>query len=192
VDEMSQEHVEKLGVERSLETIRSAAILILVLDATRPETYKESLQSVESFNNEHILFIINKIDLVYNKDVTLKEFMNTIYNTFVILSKSNTSVLPVSAAKNTGIEDIKKTLVARIRPELDRNAIILTNLRHYQELRSAGEALERVREGLDYGLSTDLLTPDLRQALHHMGSITGEITPDDILGEIFGRFCIGK
>lgn len=79
-----------------------------------------------------------------------------------------------------------------IRPNLDRNAIILTNLRHYQELCAAGEALKRVSEGLDSGLSTDLLTPDLRQALHHIGSITGEITPDDILGEIFGRFCIGK
>ena len=79
-----------------------------------------------------------------------------------------------------------------IRPELDRNTVMLTNLRHYQELRSAGEALEHVREGLDAGLSGDLLTPDLRQALHHVGSITGEITPDDILGEIFGRFCIGK
>ena len=80
-------------------------------------------------------------------------------NTFVTSSKSNTSVLPVSAAKNIGIEDIKNTLVAKIRPDLDRNAIILTNLRHYQELRAAGEALQRVREGLDARLSTDLLTP---------------------------------
>lgn len=192
VDEMSQEHIEKLGVKRSLETIRSAAVLMLVLDASRPETYTESLQSVASFNNEHILFIINKIDLVCNIDVILAGFMNTLCNTFVTSSKSNTSVLPVSAAKNIGIEDIKNTLVAKIRPDLDRNAIILTNLRHYQELRAAGEALQRVREGLDARLSTDLLTPDLRQALHHIGSITGEITPDDILGEIFGRFCIGK
>ncbi len=192
VDEMSQEHVEKLGVKRSLETIRSAAVLMLVLDASRPETYTESLQSVAVFKNEHILFIINKIDLVCNIDVTLAGFMNTLCNTYVTLCKSNAVIIPVSASKGVGIEDIKDTLVAKIRPDLDRNAIILTNLRHYQELRAAGEALQRVREGLDARLSTDLLTPDLRQALHHIGSITGEITPDDILGEIFGRFCIGK
>jgi len=192
VNELSQEHIEKLGVKRSMETIRSAAVLMLVIDASRPETYSESLQSVAEFNNEHILYIINKIDLVYNKDVTLEEFMNTLCNTSVTLNKSNTYVLPVSAANNVGIEDVKKILGAMIRPELDRNTVMLTNLRHYQELRSAGEALEHVREGLDAGLSGDLLTPDLRQALHHVGSITGEITPDDILGEIFGRFCIGK
>jgi tRNA modification GTPase len=100
--------------------------------------------------------------------------------------------LPVSAANNAGIEEIKDALVGMIRPVLDENAVMLTNLRHYQELSAAGEALKRVREGLDAGLSSDLLTPDLRQALHHVGSIVGEITPDDILGEIFGRFCIGK
>ena len=102
------------------------------------------------------------------------------------------TVLPVSASNNAGIEEIKKALVGMIRPVLDENAVMLTNLRHYQELSAAGEALKRVREGLDAGLSSDLLTPDLRQALHHVGSIVGEITPDDILGEIFGRFCIGK
>jgi tRNA modification GTPase len=226
VDELSQEHIEKLGVKRSLETIRSAAVLMLVLDASRPGTYMESLQqagvssstqpgiplstqpegrpSVKALNKEHILFIINKIDLVDNKNVALEHFMNTLRNISVTDSLDlnvgeglegadrSYSILPVSAANNTGIEDIKQALVGMIRPVLDKNAVMLTNLRHYQELSAAREALERVREGLDAGLSGDLLTPDLRHALHHVGSIVGEITPDDILGEIFGRFCIGK
>jgi tRNA modification GTPase len=251
VDELSQEHVEKLGVKRSLETIRSASVLMLVLDASRPETYMESLQSGlvndlsgnvhpltqsgeptstqpegqqsgKLFNKEHIIFVINKIDLVDNKDVALEHFMNTLRNYTVtnnlhslsgkVYEDSDAyipvdnakcadnaafrsevfSVLPISAATNSGIEDVKNALVGMIRPVLDRNTVMLTNVRHYQELRSAQEALQRVREGLDTGLSGDLLTPDLRQALHHIGSIVGEITPDDILGEIFGRFCIGK
>jgi len=251
VDELSQEHVEKLGVKRSLETIRSASVLMLVLDASRPETYMESLQSGlvndlsgnvhpltqsgeptstqpegqqsgKLFNKEHIIFVINKIDLVDNKDVALEHFMNTLRNYTVtnnlhslsgkVYEDSDAyipvdnakcadnaafrsevfSVLPISAATNSGIEDVKNALVGMIRPVLDRNTVMLTNVRHYQELRSAQEALQRVREGLDTGLSGDLLTPDLRQALHHVGSIVGEITPDDILGEIFGRFCIGK
>ena len=83
VDEMSQEHIEKLGVARSLETIRSAAVLMLVLDASRPETYLESLQSVGNHLKERILFIFNKTDLVDNKDVALKHFMNTLRNYFV-------------------------------------------------------------------------------------------------------------
>lgn len=235
VDELSQEHIEKLGVERSMETIRTASVLMLVLDASRPETYMESLQSglVNDLSGKlHILFIINKIDLVDNKGVALGRFMNTLRNYAVInnlysllgdvFEDSNAynpvddakcadnaagstkagknaafrsegfSVLPISAATNSGIEDVMQALVGMIRPVLDRNAVMLTNLRHYQELSAAGEALHRVREGLDAGLSGDLLTPDLRQALHHVGSIVGEITPDDILGEIFGRFCIGK
>ncbi|HRW94522.1 MAG TPA: tRNA uridine-5-carboxymethylaminomethyl(34) synthesis GTPase MnmE [Bacteroidales bacterium] len=251
VDELSQEHIEKLGVKRSLETIRSASVLMLVLDASRPETYMESLQSAlvhdmsgkvhpqtqlgepsstqpegqqsgKIFNKEHIVFVINKIDLVDNKDVALEDFMNTLRNYAVTNGLSSFvdkgfgdsgaynpvddakcadhaafrsegfSVLPISAATNSGIEDVKNALVGMIRPVLDRNTVMLTNVRHYQELRSAREALERLREGLEAGLSGDLLTPDLRQALHHVGSIVGEITPDDILGEIFGRFCIGK
>ena len=225
VDEMSQEHIEKLGVARSLETIRSASVLMLVLDASRPETYLESLQSAlvddlsgkeypltqpganlgslptsEKFKKEHILFLINKIDLVDNKDVALEHFMNTLRNYFVTDNSDlfvgevfeGFGILPVSAANNSGIEDVKNALVGMIRPVLDENAVMLTNLRHYQELSAAGEALKRVCDGLDAGLSSDLLTPDLRQALHHVGSIVGEITPDDILGEIFGRFCIGK
>jgi tRNA modification GTPase len=200
VDEMSQEHIEKLGVARSLETIRSAAVLMLVLDASRPETYLVSLPTSEKFKKEHILFLINKIDLVDNKDVALEHFMNTLRNYFVTDNSDlfvgevfeGFGILPVSAANNSGIEDVKNALVGMIRPVLDENAVMLTNLRHYQELSAAGEALKRVREGLDAGLSGDLLTPDLRQALHHVGSIVGEITPDDILGEIFGRFCIGK
>ena len=225
VDEMSQEHIEKLGVARSLETIRSAAVLMLVLDASRPETYLESLQSAlvddlsgkeypltqpganlgslptsEKFKKEHILFLINKIDLVDNKDVALEHFMNTLRNYFVTDNSDlfvgevfeGFGILPVSAANNSGIEDVKNALVGMIRPVLDENTVMLTNLRHYQELSAAGEALKRVCDGLDAGLSSDLLTPDLRQALHHVGSIVGEITPDDILGEIFGRFCIGK
>lgn len=216
VDEQSQEHIEKLGVARSLETIRAATVLMLVVDATRPETYSESLQTIfkdlsgnkhplieKETNLEsqrslgeckkgHILFIINKIDLVNNKDVVLKHFINTLRNYFVINDLDLIKVLSVSAAKNIGVEDVKQALIGMIRPVLDNNAIMLTNLRHYQELTAAQEALERVREGLDACLSNDLLTPDLRQALHHVGSIVGEITPDDILGEIFGRFCIGK
>ena len=90
------------------------------------------------------------------------------------------------------MEAEKKDLVERIRPVLDAHSVTLTNVRHYQELQAAGLALERVRAGLDDSLSTDFLTPDLRAALHHIGSLVGAISSDEVLGAIFSRFCIGK
>jgi tRNA modification GTPase len=98
----------------------------------------------------------------------------------------------VSAQKKTGIDELKTLLVNLIRPVMDENTTLLTNLRHFQALKKADESLSRVMEGLRAGLSNDLLTPDLREAIYHIGSITGEITPDDVLGNIFSNFCIGK
>ncbi|NLA15467.1 MAG: tRNA uridine-5-carboxymethylaminomethyl(34) synthesis GTPase MnmE [Bacteroidales bacterium] len=196
VDTDSQQYIEKLGVERSLETIRMAPVLLLVLDVSQPETYEQSLQLLKTHRKEHTVLIVNKIDSTSNKDVALDYVSRTLCNMSVTNdSKSLTnklSILPVSARDKTGLEAVKNWLIQEIRPVLDTYSITLTNVRHYQELYTAGQALLRVREGLDASLSTDLLTPDLRIALHHIGSITGEISTEDILGEIFSRFCIGK
>lgn len=196
VDMQSQEYIEKLGVERTLETIRMAPVLLLVLDASRPETYPESLHLLKDYEKEHIIFIINKIDMLCNKDVALYNFKKALNNTFVtnelnsLINKHSTIL--VSARDKTGIDSIKEELVHQIRPVLNEHAVMLTNVRHYQELHAAGQALRRVRIGLDTSLSHDLMTPDLRLALHHIGSIAGAISTEDILGEIFSRFCIGK
>ncbi len=196
VEEHSQEYIEKLGVERSLETIRSAAVLLLVLDATRPETYAESLQLLQEYNDKDVLLLINKIDAVSNKDVTSSNIPQTLSNILVTYDRkdliSTESIFFISASEKTGLEAVKEDLVQRIRPVLDAHSVTLTNVRHYQELRAAGLALERVREGLDASLSNDLLTPDLRVALHHIGSLVGAISSDEVLGAIFSRFCIGK
>jgi tRNA modification GTPase len=72
------------------------------------------------------------------------------------------------------------------------NSVLVTNLRHFEALQNAHSALSRVAEGLETTLPTDLLTQDLREALHHLGTITGTITTDEVLGEIFSNFCIGK
>ncbi|MFY9115801.1 MAG: tRNA uridine-5-carboxymethylaminomethyl(34) synthesis GTPase MnmE [Bacteroidales bacterium] len=192
----SQEYIEKLGVERSLETIRTAPVLLLVMDATRPETYAESLQLLKAYEKEHILLIINKTDVIHNKDVTLNNLESTISNILVTIGLKSllpkVSMLSVSAREKTGLEAVKNDLVQRIRPVLEAHSTTLTNVRHYQELHAAGQALQRVREGLDTSLSNDLLAPDLRLALHHIGSLVGAISSDDILGAIFSRFCIGK
>ena len=97
----SQEYIEKLGVERSLETIRTAPVLLLVMDATRPETYAESLQLLKAYEKEHILLIINKTDVIHNKDVTLNNLESTISNILVTIGLKSllpkVSMLSVSA-----------------------------------------------------------------------------------------------
>ena len=76
--------------------------------------------------------------------------------------------------------------------KIGQDAVLVTNLRHYEALQHANESLAAVRRGLDEGIPTDLVAQDLREALYYLGSITGEITTDEVLGNIFGRFCIGK
>lgn len=77
-------------------------------------------------------------------------------------------------------------------PELDAQSVLVTNVRHYEALLHASESLQAVKVGLETNIPTDLVSQDLRQALHYLGSITGEITTDEVLGTIFSRFCIGK
>jgi tRNA modification GTPase len=99
----------------------------------------------------------------------------------------------VSAKKTLGIEDLKEMLTASVETgRLDSPQHIVTNARHYEALKNVSESLERVLDGFRDGIPTVLVATDVRQAVYHLGLITGRITPDDILGEIFSKFCIGK
>ncbi len=119
-------------------------------------------------------------------DVLNKEPLNR-------LKKSFPSALLISAKSNTGIELLKNHLLGLVNTgALRNNETIVTNTRHYNSLTKALEEIQKVQEGLNAGLSGDLLAVDIRQALFHFGEITGEITSDDLLGNIFANFCIGK
>ena len=99
----------------------------------------------------------------------------------------------VSAKNNEGIEKLKTKLLDFVNTEqLSNNATIVTNLRHYEELQLTLYEINTIIEGLNNGLTGDFLSINIRQALFHLGSITGEVTTDDLLGNIFGKFCIGK
>ncbi len=99
----------------------------------------------------------------------------------------------ISALQETNLDVLKDRLqeVMQLQPPGDRE-VIISNMRHYEALKHAGEATGRVISGLQGGLTSDLVAQDLREAIHYMGEITGEITPDEILGNIFAKFCIGK
>ena len=103
------------------------------------------------------------------------------------------AVLPISAKNGAGIDELKSLLVSTQNINVtDQNNTLVTNLRHYEALLDAQRALDRVEDGLTAGIPTDLVSQDIREAMYHLGSIVGEIDTDEILGNIFSKFCIGK
>jgi tRNA modification GTPase len=132
-----------------------------------------------------IILIVNKSDLITRSVASS-------------LTKELRSLCPfpvifVSARDSTGIDDLKKQLTASVETgRLDDPQYIVTNARHYEALRNVSERLQRVLDGFRDGIPTVLIATDVRQAIYHLGLITGKISPEDILGEIFSKFCIGK
>jgi tRNA modification GTPase len=99
----------------------------------------------------------------------------------------------ISAKDTNDVEELKTTIFDCYSSEsIDANTVLVTNVRHYEALLHAAESLNAVQQGLENGIPTDLVSQDLRDALYHLGSITGEITTNEILETIFSRFCIGK
>jgi tRNA modification GTPase len=102
-------------------------------------------------------------------------------------------LIPISAKTGAGIALLKRELLNQIDSEVQQSAdVVITNARHYEALHACGQALERARKGLQEGLSGELVAFDIREALYQLGLITGEVSTDDLLGNIFSRFCIGK
>lgn len=187
----SSDEVEKIGIERSLRKISEASVVLAVLDATASEEENEAV----------ISDIVNRIDSSFQKLIVLLNKVDDIApNINVILLNNNVSftnnkviTLYVSAKTGFGLELLKKVLVESQKDlTTDFDQTIVTNSRHHEALIKASESLSKVKSSIASGLSSDLLAEDLRHALTHLGAITGEVTPDEVLGEIFGRFCIGK
>ncbi len=181
--------VESIGIKKTFEKINQAQVVILLLDAKELQVFGLKFQvEIEKIKNQFpqkpLLVIINKVDLLAKNEVE------------IIRQKLKTLSLKletISAKEKTGIDELKNTLLSFVNTgALRNNDTIITNSRHYDSLLKAFENIQKVKHGLDSGLSGDLLAIDIRQALYHFGEITGEITNDDLLGNIFANFCIGK
>jgi tRNA modification GTPase len=176
--------IEGIGISRTWEKINEASVILYVFDTT-VSSFREVMDSVAEFkdltgNNSRVLILIgNKTDQLVELPRGFKDFveLETIF---------------VSAKRKENIHLIAESLLKSVRSEGLADNTIITNARHHSELTAALAAVGAVREGLDSGISPDLLTTDIRKALFHLGQITGEITTDEILGNIFGKFCIGK
>ena len=184
----TEETIERIGIDRSLLKLTQADIVLGVIDATASlSEQQQRAQEIASrirFNEQTLLLLLNKMDLV--SDPSRAE-------TMLVLDREIPTI-PLSAKTGQGLEKLKNCLVTVWEKRLKgaEQALLVTNIRHYNALHKAADALELVKAGIASGTPTDLVSQDLRVSLYHLGSILGTITDDEILGRIFERFCIGK
>ena len=185
----TDEAIEKIGIERSYRKIQEATIVIGMLDATKDyestlSAAKEVLSKVD-LEHQQLILCINKVDTLNDQGEALLGLLRQ------DLDDDDILVICLSAKSRFGLSDLYNTL-KHYQPLSYPDATLVTNVRHYEALLHASESLKQVQQGLELNIPTDLISQDLRQALHYLGSITGEITTDEVLGSIFSRFCIGK
>ncbi|MCW1149118.1 tRNA uridine-5-carboxymethylaminomethyl(34) synthesis GTPase MnmE [Flavobacterium lacisediminis] len=182
----TQDHVESIGIQKTFEKIEQAQVVMFLVDST--ELTMESLErlkvEVEKIRNKYpqkaLLTIFNKKDKL--EESLLQNLESQIENSIFI-----------SAKQKVGIEELKNELMSFVNTgALRNNETIVTNTRHYDSLLKALEEIQKVKWGLDSGISSDLMAIDIRSALYFFGEITGEVTNDELLGNIFANFCIGK
>ena len=177
--------VESIGIKKTFEKIEQSQVVVYLFDSLSSILNLQQVKvEIEKIKNKHpqkpLIIIANKIDKL--DDMQLAQ-----------LNTEIPEVLLLSAKSGFGVEQLNNTLLNLINTgALRNNETIITNTRHYDALLKAFEEIQKVKYGLDSGLSGDLLAIDIRQALYHFGEITGEITNDDLLGNIFANFCIGK
>ncbi|MFA5850221.1 MAG: tRNA uridine-5-carboxymethylaminomethyl(34) synthesis GTPase MnmE [Bacteroidales bacterium] len=197
----TKETIEILGIERTFEKIRSASIVVLMLDAGRPEGFEDGIKQLKANideENQKVIVLLNKTDIAANagnkhNSRLIADMVNSIETISAQFGVKILSVIPVSAKNQTGLDKLKDLLTGTQKNlSIGSNTTLVTNLRHYQALQDARTSLLRVVDGISSELPTDLLTQDIREALYHIGEIVGEINSEEILGNIFGKFCIGK
>ncbi len=162
--------VESIGIEKSKQALSKARIALFLYDSPEERQFLET-EFETGREDQQILWIKNKADISKNK---VRE-----------------DDLLISARDNLGISELEDRLF-RLASEKRQGDLVLTNLRHYELLVKTSEALNEVLQGLSMGITGDFLAQDIRMALHHLGELTGTITTDDLLANIFGNFCIGK
>jgi tRNA modification GTPase len=181
--------IENLGIKKTYEKISTASVVLMVADiAEGYARLNDSLKKIRAqFPDEGrtLVLVVNKIDTVNNFTIEETEKM-------LLLNPGENAVF-ISAKTGERIDELKR-LLGRIsgRDRFTSENVIISNIRHYNALSQVTESLVRVKSGLENDLQEDLISIDIRQAIHYLGEITGEITTDEILGNIFKNFCIGK
>ena len=179
----SSDAVERMGIERTWQAIDKANVVLWVVDVTSADTSMIH-DILDRCEGKALIAVLNKTDL--DDDVAARSELNDVL-------PEGIPIVAISAKRDADVEALRDLIVETASlPDVASDAVIVTNARHYQALTRARDAIARAIDGLDSGLSGDLLGQDIRECLHWLGEITGEITTDNILGEIFAHFCIGK
>ena len=185
--------VESIGIKKTFEKIEQAQVVLYLVDGCQLSVVGklenltiEINKTKNQFPQKPIIIVINKKDLI-SEDV-----VSTINKKLTTVNGEPTTIF-ISAKNNLGIDELKNQLLSFVNTgALRNNETIVTNTRHYDSLLKALEEIQKVKFGLQSNLSSDLMAIDIKQALYYFGEITGEVTNDELLGNIFANFCIGK
>lgn len=189
----TQDVVESIGIKKTFEKIEQAQVILYLVDGCQlsvdgklDNLLVEINRTQNQYPQKPILILINKKDLLSDK------LLHTIERKLATNNQQLTTLF-ISAKQNVGVEELKNQLLSFVNTgTLRNNETIVTNTRHYDSLLKALEEIQKVKFGLETGLSSDLMALDIKEALYHFGMITGQVTNDELLGNIFANFCIGK
>jgi tRNA modification GTPase len=185
----TEDLVESIGIKKTFEKIEQAQVVLYLFEGFKFQvsgsTYITEIEKVKNkYPLKPLLVVINKIDLLSEADIA---------DIRLQLQALDVTLETISAKENLGIDSLKNQLMSFVNTgALRNNETIVTNTRHYDSLLKALEEIQKVRFGMDSNLSSDLMAIDIKQALYYFGEITGEVTNDELLGNIFANFCIGK
>ncbi|MGP1500462.1 tRNA uridine-5-carboxymethylaminomethyl(34) synthesis GTPase MnmE [Bergeyella cardium] len=185
--------IEEIGVKKAKEKISTAKILLYLYDEF-DSTAEEVISFIKEIYREDLKVILlhNKIDkLVDREEPTLNSFDAQLKAELVPYYTD--TIMGISARDNINIELLKAELANYVEElKTEENAVVITNQRHYEALQKSFNSVQKVEEAVSMGIQTELLAYELRTALEHLGEISGEFTNDEVLGNIFSKFCIGK
>ncbi len=178
--------IEAMGIERTYKKIEQASIVLWMIDMTTSVKEIESLATliIPKLIDKHVIILFNKADLITEERQLIFKGL---------LPQLEADRLAISAKQHQNTAQLQEMLVkAAAIPTIGEEDVIVTNLRHYEALQKALQAILRAKEGLDIGITHDFLAQDIRECMFYLGEITGQISTDEILGNIFSKFCIGK
>lgn len=186
--------VERMGIERTFDKMAEADIVLWLIDLTVYKAqYDELAEKIGAqVEGKQLVVLLNKTDLVSESTINeAKQYISGQLNNAV----PTPMLLTLSAQSGSGLDQLKQLLAASLstlQAENNSTGTIVSNLRHYEALSAALSATDRVIEGLHQGLSGDFVSQDLRECIYHLSDIVGEVTTDQVLGNIFKHFCVGK
>ncbi|WP_264509680.1 tRNA uridine-5-carboxymethylaminomethyl(34) synthesis GTPase MnmE [Flavobacterium sp. N1719] len=183
------DYVESIGIQKTFEKIEQAQVVLYLFESAKfladGQQYRTEIEKIKNkYPQKQVVVVLNKIDLV--TDQQLQDIQTQ-------LETLDVKRILLSAKKQEGVHELKNELFALVNTgALRKNETIVTNSRHYDALLKALEAIQKVKWGMESQVPSDLVAIDIREALYYFGEITGEVTNDELLGNIFANFCIGK